>query len=195
MADINIQIKQRNEDNTGWDNIYPKTKGEVVVLSDGKTAQEHAEDSSIHVTTVKKLEWDAKASTAYVEQKVAELVSSAPSALNTLNELAQALGDDPNFATTITNAIASKIDTSKIDTNTSLGTSNDKVPSQKAVKAYIDNSMSGAGNGDMLKSVYDTNNNGKVDKAEFADRASLITTSIGSEPSNPKQGEVWFATL
>ena len=36
----------------------------------------------------------------------AALVDSAPSTLNTLNELAAALGDDPNFATTITNALS-----------------------------------------------------------------------------------------
>lgn len=41
---------------------------------------------------------------------VAALVDSSPAALNTLNELAAALGDDPNFATTITNALSNKID-------------------------------------------------------------------------------------
>ena len=44
----------------------------------------------------------------YVDNKVAELVNSAPEALNTLNELAAALGDDPNFATTVTNTLAEK---------------------------------------------------------------------------------------
>jgi len=39
---------------------------------------------------------------------VAGLVDSSPAALNTLNELAAALGDDPNFATTVTNQIATK---------------------------------------------------------------------------------------
>lgn len=39
---------------------------------------------------------------------IANLVDSAPATLNTLNELAQALNDDPNFATTITNQIAGK---------------------------------------------------------------------------------------
>ena len=43
----------------------------------------------------------AKASTTYVDTSIANLVSSAPSTLDTLNELATALGDDPNFATTI----------------------------------------------------------------------------------------------
>jgi len=49
------------------------------------------------------------ATTAFVATEVASLVDSAPGALNTLNELAAALGDDANYATTTTNAIATKL--------------------------------------------------------------------------------------
>ncbi|MGM7025609.1 phage tail protein [Escherichia coli] len=48
------------------------------------------------------------ASTAFVMAAIAALVDSSPDALNTLNELAVALGNDPNFATTMTNALAGK---------------------------------------------------------------------------------------
>ena len=48
------------------------------------------------------------ATPGYVDAAVAGIVSSAPSTLDTLNELAQALGDDPNFATTTTNLIGTK---------------------------------------------------------------------------------------
>jgi len=66
------------------------------------------------------------ATESYVTTAVANLVDAAPSTLDTLNELAAALGDDPNFATTVTNSLASKIDGSGtanyipkfIDTNT-----------------------------------------------------------------------------
>lgn len=51
----------------------------------------------------------------YVDQKVADLVGSSPDTLNTLNELASALGNDPNFATTITNQLAQKADKSYVD--------------------------------------------------------------------------------
>jgi len=44
----------------------------------------------------------------YVDGKVAGLVDSAPGALDTLNELAAALGDDANFSTTVTNSLAGK---------------------------------------------------------------------------------------
>lgn len=48
------------------------------------------------------------ATTAFVRSAIAALVDSSPGALDTLNELAAALGDDPNFATTMTNALAGK---------------------------------------------------------------------------------------
>ncbi|HFO6410078.1 TPA: phage tail protein [Escherichia coli] len=48
------------------------------------------------------------ATTAYVMAAIANLVDSSPDALNTLNELAQALGDDPNFSATMTKALAGK---------------------------------------------------------------------------------------
>lgn len=56
---------------------------------------------------------DAKATTSYVDTKVAGIVDSAPEALDTLNELADALGNDPNFATTVATQIGSKVD--KVD--------------------------------------------------------------------------------
>ena len=48
------------------------------------------------------------ATTGFVKSAIAALVASSPAALDTLNELAAALGNDPNFATTVTNALAGK---------------------------------------------------------------------------------------
>lgn len=39
MADINIQMQQRNEDNTAWNNVYPKTKASIVTSEDGTTME------------------------------------------------------------------------------------------------------------------------------------------------------------
>ncbi|EJA5010993.1 tail fiber protein, partial [Salmonella enterica] len=50
------------------------------------------------------------ATTAFVRAAIAALVDSSPGALDTLNELAAAIGNDPNFATTMTNALAGKMD-------------------------------------------------------------------------------------
>ena len=67
-------------------------------LANGVTATtQSASDNSTKVAT-----------TAYTDTAIANLVDSSPSALNTLNELAAAIGDDANFSTTITNSIATK---------------------------------------------------------------------------------------
>lgn len=86
------------------------------------------------VSDTEKSNWNAKETTtgaqakadaalasakSYADTKVAGLVNSAPAALDTLSELSKALGDDPNFATTIATQIGSKADTSYV--NTELG--------------------------------------------------------------------------
>jgi hypothetical protein len=49
------------------------------------------------------------ANKGYVDTQITNLIAAAPGALNTLDELAAALGDDANFATTVTNSIATKL--------------------------------------------------------------------------------------
>lgn len=51
---------------------------------------------------------DSKATPADITTAINSLVDAAPGTLDTLNELAAALGDDPNFATTVTNSLAGK---------------------------------------------------------------------------------------
>jgi trimeric autotransporter adhesin len=63
------------------------------------------------------------ATTAFVTTAVANLIDSAPGALDTLNELAAAIGDDANFATTITNSIAavqSDVDQNELDADNAI---------------------------------------------------------------------------
>ena len=50
------------------------------------------------------------ASQSYVDTALSNLVDTAPTTLDTLNELAAALGDDPNFATTVATSIGTKVD-------------------------------------------------------------------------------------
>ena len=49
------------------------------------------------------------ATKGYVDTAVSDVIAAAPAALDTLNELAAALGDDANFSTTVTNSIATKL--------------------------------------------------------------------------------------
>lgn len=55
------------------------------------------------------------ATTAFVQKALSNLVNSAPATLDTLNELAAALGNDPNFATTISNQIGEKVSADSAD--------------------------------------------------------------------------------
>ena len=52
---------------------------------------------------------DDFADSAFVTSQINSLIDAAPGALNTLNELAAAIGDDANFSTTVTNSIATKL--------------------------------------------------------------------------------------
>jgi hypothetical protein len=81
-----------------------------------------------------------------IDTKIAALVNSAPSALNTLNELANALGSDPNFATTTSTALGERelISNKSIDVSTD-ATSDTKYPSVKAVKTYADTKQDNLG--------------------------------------------------
>ena len=81
-----------------------------------------------------------------IDAKIASLVNSAPSALNTLNELANALGSDPNFATTTSSALGERelLANKSIDISTD-ATSDTKYPSVKAVKTYADTKQDNLG--------------------------------------------------
>jgi hypothetical protein len=79
--------------------------------SHGITTADIGEGSNLYYTDARVgsyLSTNSFATESYVGTQIANLVDSSPSALNTLNELAAALGDDANFSTTVTNSIALK---------------------------------------------------------------------------------------
>jgi len=79
------------------------------------------------------------ATKSYVDTSVSNLVSSAPEALDTLNELATALGNDANFSTTITNLIGTKAD----DSATVHNTGDETIAGTKTFSSTITGSISG----------------------------------------------------
>ncbi|WP_321940052.1 tail fiber domain-containing protein [Paraburkholderia sp. J8-2] len=84
------------------------------------------------------------ASTAFVQAAIAAVIDGAPGALNTLKELADALGDNANYAATVTNALTLKADTSYVDTSISAATeaANDRIYSgDTAVTAAANDRM------------------------------------------------------
>jgi len=84
------------------------------------------------------------ATETYVTTQVANLVDAAPGALDTLNELAAALGDDANFSTTVTNSLANKADTSSLATVATSGSYND-LTNQPTIPTNNNQLTNGAG--------------------------------------------------
>jgi hypothetical protein len=81
--------------------------GDAVTLTAANTYTDARESAitTAYQSYADTAETDAK---AYTDTEIANLVDSSPATLDTLNELAAALGDDANFATTVTNSIATK---------------------------------------------------------------------------------------
>ena len=94
------------------------------------------------------------ASTAYVRTAISNMLDSSPAALDTLNELAAAINDDANFATTINNSIATKVNRD-FDNLTATGTEalND------AIGAFGGGTMTFPGTGNSIALTHDDANN------------------------------------
>jgi len=83
---------------------------------------------------------------ARVQAKIDAVVDSAPAALDTLNELAAALGDDPNFATTVTTALAGKLPLAGgTMTGTLVLNGAPTATNHAATKAYVDSAIVSGG--------------------------------------------------
>jgi len=127
------------------------------------------------------------ATTAFVSSAVANLVDSAPEALNTLSELATALSNDENFATTVSTSIGTKVSKAG-DTMTGALTLNaDPVNNlHAATKSYVDTSMNTG------QSYVDTSiESHRLDTTNvhgIADTSALVTTSLLSEHSSDTTG-------
>ncbi len=75
------------------------------------------ENDLIVANQIRSISGDIYVTESFVTQAVNELIGAAPQALNTLQELAAALGNDQNFATTILNALAAATNTVRFDIN------------------------------------------------------------------------------
>ena len=95
------------DDNDAWDTPYA-----FILDNNTSTAEIYGQvaatrnwvSSQGYITSL-----SGYATESYVNTQVSNLVDSAPGTLDTLNELAAALGDDANFSTTVTNSIATKL--------------------------------------------------------------------------------------
>jgi len=93
------------------------------------------------------------ATTAYVQTEITDLIAAAPGALDTLNELATALGNDAAFSTTVTNSLATKLPLAggtmsgaiAMGTNKITGLGTPTTSTDASTKAYVDTMLPLAG--------------------------------------------------
>ena len=121
-----------------------------------------------------------------IDTSISNLVDSAPAALNTLNELAAALGDDANFSTTITNSLANKLEASDLN-----GYATETYVGQQISSAgsYSDASVNSHLNQNTATSGQILTWNGS--DYDWVDASSSISVS-DTAPSSPSNGDMWF---
>lgn len=133
----NIQIKHFN--GVDWDSLFPKTKASITLMDDGTTVQAKIVELINSIAQ--------KATQSDINTAISNLVNGAPETLDTLNELAQALGNDANFATTIANQLGNKVDKvagkglSTEDFTTDLKNKLNNLPSDVYSKTEVDNKI------------------------------------------------------
>ena len=99
LLDDNGDVKSASLDNVpASNNASALTTGTIAAARLDTATTQSASNNSTKIAT-----------TAYTDNQIATVVDSAPGTLDTLNELAAALGDDANFSTTVTNSIAAKL--------------------------------------------------------------------------------------
>ena len=133
-------------------------------------------NESTGIVTLKNEKGETKGTvvnSSYVDSKVAELVGSAPETLDTLNELAAALGDDPNFATTIATQIGNKVDK---EDGKGLST-NDYTDNEQAKLANIEDGAN--------KTIVDSE---LSSTSENPIQNKVINTALGNKQSTPLTG-------
>jgi len=156
------------------------------------------------------------ASKAYVDTAVSNVVDSAPGALDTLNELAAALGDDANFSTTITNSLATKLNLSGgtmtgdivLGANKITSTATPATDDTLTRKGYVDSilgsatdaatSASNAATSESNAATSETNAatsaSNASDSADTASSAATTATGAATTATNAASSASGFAT-
>ena len=146
------------------------------------------------------------ATKAYVDSEVSALVDSAPGALDTLNELAAALGDDADFSTTITNSIATKLPLSggtmsgniSMGSNTVTGLGTPTSATDATTKTYVDGilgSSTAASASAALAEAYANEDEdveveaGKYSAFHFSEKSSASATASSASATNAATSE------
>lgn len=138
------------------------------------------------------------ATKGYVDTSISNLVASAPAALDTLNELAAALGNDASFSTTVTNSIAAKLPLAggtmsgniAMGTNKITGLGTPSAGTDAATKAYVDSASSsglpttgGTMSGNIAMGGYKVTGLGTPTASDDATTKTYVDGILGSATS------------
>ena len=115
------------------------------------------------------------ATKSYVDTTVAAVVASAPGTLDTLDELAAALGDDPNFATTVATSIGNKVAKAGDSMTGALSMGNNKITSLATPTASTD-----AANKSYIDTLFGSTTSAATSASSAATSASSASTSASS---------------
>ena len=159
-----------------------------------KTTDDLTEGTKLYYTDTRVATYLANgnyATQAYVGEQFDLLVDAAPGTLNTLNELAAALGDDANFSTTLTNSIALKANISDLGTASAEDVGYFATAAQGALAGSALQSVTFSDLGitdGTIGQILTTDGTGGV---TFEDAAEPLIVS-GTAPSSPTEGALWF---
>ena len=122
---------------------------------------------------------------------IATITDSAPGTLDTLNELAAALGDDANFSTTVTNSIALKANSADLGTAAAQDVGYFATAAQGALADSALQSVAFADLGITDGTVGQVLTTDGAGVYTFEDAANPTTVS-GTAPASPNEGDLWF---
>lgn len=170
---------------TAYQNYANQAESDAVTTANAYTDARETAITTAYQSYADTAESDAK---AYADQKVADLVDSAPALLNTLNELAAAIGDDANFAANLATSVGEKVAKAG-DTMTGALTLSG-APTQNlhaATKAYVDtaeadaNAYTDTREGIITTAYQLYADNAEIDAKSYADGlASTINGTIAA---------------
>ncbi|QQV92995.1 minor tail protein [Mycobacterium phage Gandalf20] len=201
ITDLDAAIADYLADNppeassVAWDDVT----GKPTTFTPSTHTHSIANVTGLQTALDEKLDEDAV--DARVAVGTAALVDSAPDTLNTLNELAAALGDDPNFATTVASQIGAKADkTTTITAGTGLTGGGDLTADRTLSVSFGTSSTTACVGNDSRLSNTRTPTDGSVTNAKVASGAGIALSKLatgyvaGSDNSGARTLTIWVGT-
>lgn len=199
-----------------------KSGGDITINTSGvvsinDNSHKHTLDNISDLSSItNQIDESLSAAKTYTNEKVAELVDSSPDTLNTLNELAAALGDDPNFATTVATEIGKKANQTSLDSHvnnknnphavslsqlgvTASTTSLNQVDITEPLQAQLTNLNDSKASKDVATTSADglmsSTDKTKLDGIANGANKTVVDTALNSTSTNPVQNKVINSAL